>query len=157
MLTIYVDADACPVKNEIFKVASRHNLQVYIVSNRYLRMAVDSNVHKIIVNDDPDAADNWICEQIKPHDIVITVDILLADRCLKKEAYAISPTGKTFDDDNIGIAKAMRDLRTHLRETGIAQSYNATFSNHDRSRFLQVLEKTIQKIKVTDSKNKHSS
>lgn len=147
MLIIYVDADACPVKEEVFRVARRHELQVYLVSNSRLNMVVDTNVHKIQVGSDPDAADNWICDHIEPGDIVITVDILLADRCLKKGVSAISPVGKVFNDDNIGIAKAMRDLRAHLRETGVAPSYNATFSKQDRSRFLQVLEEMIQSIK----------
>lgn len=151
MLIIYVDADACPVKEEVFKVAMRHNLQVYIVSNSRLNMRVNENVHKIQVNSDQDAADNWICEHIKINDIVITVDILLADRCLKLGAQAISPMGKVFNDNNIGTAKAMRELRTYLRETGVAPSYNATFSKQNRSHFLQVLEETIQSIKLLTS------
>ena len=147
MLIIYVDADACPVKNEIFRVAIRHNLQVYLVSNNRLNMVVDKNVHKIQVESDPDAADNWIEEHIGNGDIVVTVDILLADRCLKKDACAINPTGRIFNNNNIGIAKSMRDLRAHLRETGVTSSYNATFSKQDRSRFLQTLEEVIQLIK----------
>ncbi len=147
MLIIYIDADACPVKDEVFRVAMRHNLQVYLVSNSRLNMIVDKNVHKIVVNSDPDAADNWINEHIEIGDIVVTVDILLADRCLKKGARAINPTGKIFNDDNIGSAKAMRELRSYLRESGIAPSYNATFSKQDRSCFLQALEAMIQSIK----------
>ena len=147
MLIIYVDADACPVKNETFRVAIRHNLQVYLVSNSRLNMVVDKNVHKIQVESDPDAADNWIEEHIGTGDIVVTVDILLADRCLKKNASAINPTGQIFNNNNIGIAKSMRDLRAHLRETGVASSYNATFSKQDRSRFLRTLEEMIQLIK----------
>lgn len=147
MLTIYVDADACPVKKEIFRVASRHNVHVYLVSNKYLAMAVDKHVHKITVSSDPDAADNWISEHIESGDIVITLDILLADRCLKKGAHAISPTGKVFNDDNIGTAKAMRELHAYLRESGTKQQYNQTFSPHNRSRFLQTLEEVIQAAK----------
>jgi uncharacterized protein YaiI (UPF0178 family) len=147
MLIIYVDADACPVKEEIFRVATRHNLQVYLVSNSRLNMVVDKNVHKIQVESDLDAADNWIEEHIETGDIVVTIDILLAERCLKKGASVLSWTGKVFNYDNIGLAKAMRDLRTHLRETGVAPSYNATFSKRDRSRFLQALEEMIQTIK----------
>ena len=151
MLIIYVDADACPVKNETFRVAIRHNLQVYLVSNSRLNMVVDKNVHKIQVESDLDAADNWIEEHIGTDDIVVTVDILLADRCLKKDASAINPTGQIFNNNNIGIAKSMRDLRAHLRETGVASSYNATFSKQDRSRFLRTLEETIQLIKRQSS------
>ena len=147
MLIIYVDADACPVKEEIFRVAMRHNLQVYLVSNSSLSMTVDENVHKIRVNSDLDAADDWISEHIKIGDIVITTDILLADRCLKNGACAISPTGKVFNNDNIGAAKVMRELRAYLRETGVAPSYNATFSKQKRSHFLQALEEIIQSIK----------
>ncbi len=147
MLIIYVDADACPVKDEVFRVAMRHNLQVYLVSNSSLNMTVDENIHKIRVNSDLDAADDWICQHIKIGDIVITTDILLADRCLKNGARAISPTGKVFNNDNIGAAKVMRELHAYLRETGVAQSYNATFSKQKRSHFLQSLEETIQSIK----------
>ena len=100
MLIIYIDADACPVKEEIFRVAKRHNLQVYLVSNSHLSLTVDEHVHKIQVNADADAADDWIVERIKIGDIVITTDILLADRCLKNGACAISPTGKIFNKDN---------------------------------------------------------
>lgn len=147
MLTIYVDADACPVKKEIFRVAIRHNLQVYLVSNSRLAMIVDKNVHKILVDSNLDAADNWICTHIESDDIVVTTDILLAERCLKKGAHGVSPMGKIFNNDNIGSAKAIRDLYAHLRETGVASNYNAIFSTRDRSRFLQVLEEIIQTIK----------
>ncbi len=147
MLIIYVDADACPVKQEIFRVAMRHNLQVYLVSNSPLNMKVDENIHKIRVNSDFDAADDWITERINVGDIVITTDILLADRCLKNGAYAISPAGKVFNNDNIGAAKLMRELRAYLRETGIAESYNAHFGKQQRSHFLHELEQIIQLIK----------
>lgn len=151
MLIIYVDADACPTKEEVCRVAMRHDLQVYLVSNSRLNRIVDKNVHKIQVGSDSDAADNWIAEHVGHGDIVITTDILLADRCLKKNVCVLSPTGKVFTHDMIGSAKAMRDLRTHLRETGVAPSYNATFSKKDRSRFLQVLEEIIQGIKKRSS------
>lgn len=147
MLIIFVDADACPVKEEIFRVAMRHTLQVYLVSNSHLSMTVDENVHKILVNSDFDAADDWITQHIKIGDIVITTDILLADRCLKSGACAMSPTGKVFNNDNIGAAKAMRELRAYLREAGVAPSYNDSFSKHKRSQFLQSLEEMIQSIK----------
>jgi uncharacterized protein len=147
MLIIYIDADACPVKEEIFRIAKRHTLQVYLVSNSRLNMNVDENIHKIQVSSDLDAADNWITEHIEIGDIVITTDILLADRCLKKGARAISPSGKVFNNNNIGTAKAMRELRAYLRETGVAPSYNTTFSKQKRSLFLQALEEMIQSIK----------
>lgn len=147
MLDIYIDADACPVKEEILRVAMRHNLQVYMVSNSRLNMLVDTNVHKIVVGSDSDAADDWIVERVGVGDIVVTIDILLAERCLKNGASALSSTGKLFNDDNIGVAKAIRELRAHLRETGEGPSYNSIFSNKDRSRFLQALEEMIQGIK----------
>lgn len=147
MLIIYIDADACPTKWEIFKVAKRHDLQVYLVSNSRLNIEVDDNIHKIQVGADIDAADNWISEHIEHGDIVVTMDILLADRCLKKGARAISPIGKVFTNNNIGTAKAMRELGNYLRETGAAPGYNPTFSKYNRSQFLQALEEMIQSIK----------
>lgn len=149
MLVIYIDADACPVKDEIFRVASRHKLQVYLVSNRRLNLLVTSNVEKIQVSSDFDAVDNWIFDHISVGDIVVTVDILLADRCLKKGACAINPKGHVFTAQNIGAAKSMRELRAYLRETGIEQSYNSSFSTQSRSKFLQALENVIQSIKRT--------
>lgn len=147
MLDIYVDADACPVKEEILRVALRHKLQVYLVSNSWLNMIVTSNVHKILVESGADIADNWIAERASSGDIVITADILLADRCLKNGASVIGTTGRSFNTENIGMAKAMRDLSAHLRETGDAPTYNASFSKQDRSRFLQTMEEIIQATK----------
>ncbi len=151
MLNIYVDADACPVKEEICRIAMRHNLQVYLVSNSRLNMIVNKNVHKIQVGSDLDAADNWIEEHIETGDIVVTLDILLAERCLKKDVNTLSPMGRIFNNDTIGIVKAMRDLHAHLREIGKASSYNASFSKQDRSRFLQSLEEMIQRIKKSNA------
>jgi len=147
MLDVYVDSDACPVKEEVLRVAMRHNLQVFLVSNSWINMPVGNNVQKILVEAGADVADNWIAEHIGIGDIAITADILLADRCIKKGAKVIGTTGREFSDDNIGVAKAMRDLSSHLRETGEAKSYNAPFSKQDRSRFLQTLEEVIQIIK----------
>ena len=147
MFIIYVDADACPVKDDVCRIAARHDWQVYFVSNNRLNIPVDQNVHKVQVGSELDAADNWIVERIAIGDIVITTDILLADRCLKKNAHSISPTGKVFHDNNIGAAKAMRELRTYLRETGLAPSYNTSFSKKKRSAFLQALEEVVQLIK----------
>lgn len=147
MLNIYVDGDSCPVKEEILRVSMRHKLEVYFVSNKWTPQVMGPNVHKILVKAGADAADDWIAEHIAKDDIAITADILLAERCLKANAYVISPQGKNFNDDNIGITVAMRNLHTHLRETGEIFSYNASFSKQDRSRFLQNLELVIQKIK----------
>lgn len=147
MLDIYVDADACPVKEEVLRVAMRHKLKVYMVSNSWINMAVGANVQKILVEAGADVADDWIAQRVESGDIAITADILLADRCLKKGASVIGTTGREFNDDNIGVAKAMRDLSAHLRETGEVAGHNPSFSKNDRSRFLQTLEQIIQTIK----------
>ncbi|PCJ33680.1 MAG: hypothetical protein COA93_06860 [Alphaproteobacteria bacterium] len=143
-VTIYVDADACPVKDEVLKVSYRHQLVVYIVSNQWMRMDVGPLVQKIVVPDGPDLADDWIADNITAKSIAITADILLAKRCLDAGAIVIGPTGKAFSPDNIGVAVAMRDLNAHLRETGESKGYNPSFTSNDKSRFLQALESAIQ-------------
>lgn len=144
MPEIYVDADACPVKREVLKVAERHGLVVYIVSNGGSRPSQNPKVHSILVPDGPDAADDWIAERITEGDVAITADILLAERCVKAQAKVLSPTGRPFTPDNIGNAVATRDLMTHLRETGEISGHNASFSQADRSRFLQALEMVVR-------------
>lgn len=146
MLDIYVDGDACPVKEEVMRVAMRHDLEVYMVSNSYMRLANNPKVHMILVDAGADVADDWIVERTGNGDIVITADILLADRCLKNKSDVISPTGKPFTEDNIGNAVAGRLVNAHLREIGV-ESSNPSFSKQDRSRFLQTMEESIQKIK----------
>lgn len=143
-ITIYIDADACPVKDEVLKVAARHNLPVYLVSNQWLRMEVGPLVEKIVVSDGFDAADNWIAEHANSYSLVITADIPLAKRCLDVGAVALGPTGKRFSEENIGMAVAMRELNAHLRETGESKGYNASFTKKDRSSFLQALETAIR-------------
>lgn len=145
MSSIYVDADACPVKEEIARVAARYALQVYIVSNQGLRINLGSHVRGIMVGIEFDAADNWVVENIAADDIAITADIQLAARCLKKNAKAINPIGKCFTEENIGSALAMRDLSPYLREAGEIKGGNAPFSKEDRSNFLQSLDLIIQK------------
>ena len=146
MLQIYIDADACPVKSEILRVGERHGLEVYIVSNSGLRPVVNPRVHVIKVDSGADVADDWIAERVGDGDIVVTADILLADRCFKPGAGVINPNGRLFTDDNIGNAVAGRSISSHLREMGVG-SYNPSFSKQDRSRFLQSLEQVIQDIK----------
>lgn len=146
MLKIYVDADACPVKNEVLRVADRHGMVVHMVSNQWIRLPKDPLVHLKVVSQGLDIADDWIAENIEKDDIVITSDIPLAARCLEKNAQALGPTGKPFDNDGIGMALAMRDLNAHLRDTGEIKGSGITFSKKDRSRFLCVLEETIQSI-----------
>ncbi len=145
-MEIYVDADACPVKNEVMKVAERHNMAVHMVSNQWMRLDESPLINRVIVQEGPDEADNWIAEHISEDDVVITADIPLAARCLEKQAHAISPTGKPFTEDSIGMALAMRDLNSHLRETGEISGYNKPFSRNDKSRFLMALEDTIQAV-----------
>lgn len=147
MLEIYVDGDACPVKAEVLRVAERHGLTMHIVSNSGMRVAESPLIRRVIVAEGPDAADDWIAENIGDGDIAVTSDIPLASRCLKRGASVLGPTGKPFTDDSIGMALAMRDLNAHLRDTGEIKGYNASFSKQDRSRFLQALEQTIQAIR----------
>jgi len=147
MTIVYVDADACPVKDEVMKVAERHNLITYIVSNSGMRVPRSPLVKQMIVSEGPDEADNWIVEQIGKGDIVITADIPLASRCLEKGAAALGPSGKTFTAENIGMSVAMRDLTSHLRETSDFKSYNPAFTQKDRSRFLSAMEETVRAVK----------
>jgi uncharacterized protein YaiI (UPF0178 family) len=146
-LEIYVDADACPVKDEVLRVAERHDLEVHIVSNSWMRMTVGPRVHRVVVSDGFDAADDWVADHISKGDICITADIALATRCLNKGARALGPAGKPFTDANIGMAQAMRDLSSHLRATGESRGLNPAFTKADRSRFLSALETIIQDIK----------
>ena len=144
---IYVDADACPVKDEAVRVAVRHDLALVFVSNAWMRLPEGPNVERVIVPEGPDAADDWIAERIGKGDIAITADIPLASRCLKAGAQTLGPTGKPFTDASIGMALAMRDLKQHLRETGESRGFNASFTAKDRSRFLQELEAAVQRVK----------
>jgi len=143
-MQIYVDADACPVKDEVVRVAERHGLPVHMVSNAWMRLADSPLINRVIVEDGPDAADDWIGNQIGSGDIAVTADIPLAARCLKAGAKVIGPTGKPFTESSIGMALAMRDLMADLRETGQVRGTNAPFTRQDRSRFLQALEQAIQ-------------
>ena len=147
MLKIYVDGDACPVKDEVFRVAERHNLKVFLVSNSWHRIGANPFVEQVVVSQGPDIADDWIAERIGDGDIVITSDIPLADRCIKNAACAIAPTGKLFTHNSIGMVLAIRNLMTDLRETGEVTGNNARFTKQDRSRFLSQLETQIMAIK----------
>lgn len=144
MTEIYVDADACPVKAEVMRVAERHKLKVHMVSNTWMRMAESPLVTRIVVSEGADAADDWIALHIGEGDIAVTGDIPLADRCIKAGAQAIGPNGKPFSESNIGSAMAMRDLMAHLRDTGDAGGNNPSFTRQDRWRFLGALENAVQ-------------
>lgn len=145
--TIFVDADACPVKPEILKVAERHGLPVTFVANSGLRPSRDPMVKNVIVSGAFDAADNWIVDNVREGDIVITADVPLAGRTVAKGAHVTGPTGRLFDQTNIGMASAMRDLGAHLRETGESKGYNAAFSPRDRSAFLEMLDRLCRRAK----------
>lgn len=148
VVRIFVDADACPVKDEVLKVATRFDLEVFLVSNQWLRMPVGPKVTKHVVPEGPDAADDWIAENATAGDVVITSDIPLASRVLKTDAVALGPTGRAFTTDNIGMALAMRDLKAELRETGVDRGFNASFSQKDRSQFLNTIDRIlVQQLK----------
>ncbi len=147
MPDLYIDADACPVKDEAIRVAQRHHMHVFMVNNGGMRPRPESFVQQIVVNNHADAADDWIAEHVAHNDLVITADILLAARCLERGAWVLGPTGKRFSNDTIGTALAMRELNAHLRETGESKGYNASFTPRDRSNFLQMMEQMLQLIK----------
>lgn len=144
MPRIFVDADACPVKDEVLRVAERHNLEVIIVSNSGMRPSRNPMVRQVVVPQTPDAADDWIAEHIEPDDICITADIPLASRCIKIGGTALHSNGKPFTTESIGMALAMRDLMQQLREAGDVKGTNPPFTKEDRSRFLRALEEAIQ-------------
>jgi uncharacterized protein YaiI (UPF0178 family) len=142
--TILVDADACPVKDEIVKVAERHGLPVTFVANSGLRPSRDPMIRNVIVSAGFDAADDWIAENAGLNDIVVTADIPLAARTLEKGALTLGPTGRVFTPESIGAALGMRELNRHLRETGESKGYNAAFGPRDRSAFLQALDRLVR-------------
>lgn len=142
---ILVDADACPVKEEVLKVAARHGLETVFVANGGLRPSRDPMVRHVVVGKGGDAADDWIVEQLAPADIVITSDVPLAARVVERGAVALAPTGRPFTSATIGMAVAMRDLKQHLRETGEIRGLNPTFSQRDRSAFLSALETAVRR------------
>jgi uncharacterized protein YaiI (UPF0178 family) len=141
---ILVDADACPVKDEVVRVAERHRLPVILVSNAWMRGPEHMLVQRIVVASGPDAADDKIAEETAPLDIVITNDIPLAARCIEKGARVLRPNGKPLDQNSISMALAMRDLTAHLRETGEITGGPSAFTPRDRSRFLDALENAVQ-------------
>jgi uncharacterized protein YaiI (UPF0178 family) len=146
MVEIFIDGDSCPVKNEVIKVAERHKIQVHLVSNGWFRID-HPLVNRVLVEQGPDVADNWIAERAGLGDIVITADIPLASRCIKNKAQVINTVGKLFTEDSIGMTLAMRNLMTHLRETGEITSGSSSFSAKDRSKFLSTLETAVQTAK----------
>lgn len=142
-----MDADACPVKQEVYRVAHRYGLYVTLVANSLMRIPDEQRIVLKVVADGFDAADDWIVEHVSPHDIVITADIPLASRCLKKGARVMGPTGKPFTENNIGSAVATRDLLSGLRDAGEITGGPPPLKKSDRSRFLEQLDNMIQSIR----------
>ncbi len=147
MLHIFVDADACPVKKEVFRVADRNSLSVTLVANAWMRTPNETWITLEVVGDGFDEADNWIVEHVQPFDIVITTDVPLASRCLKEGAHVLGPSGKLFTEENIGDAVATRDLLSELRDAGEITGGPPPLQKRDRSRFLQQLDDMIQRIR----------
>lgn len=148
MLKILVDADSCPVKQEVFRVARRYGIKVVLVANSAINAPEEAWLEQVVVSSQLDAADDAIVDQVTLNDIVITGDIPLAARCLKKGARVLGPHGLVFTRSSIGNALATRDLMTHLRDIGINTSGPAAFDKKDRSRFLQALDRIIQAIRM---------
>ncbi|MGZ8998569.1 MAG: YaiI/YqxD family protein [Allosphingosinicella sp.] len=144
---ILVDADACPVKDEIYKVAFRHEVPVTIVSNSWLRVPQHPLIARQVVSDGFDAADDWIAEAARPRTVVVTADILLADRCLKAGSAVLSPTGKPFTNASIGASIATRAIMADLRAGGDVIGGPPPFSKQDRSRFLSALDQSLIALK----------
>ncbi len=147
MLDIFVDADACPVKQEIYRVAKRYGLKVILVSNSWMRTPESNWLELIIVDKGADVVDDWIAEHAVRDDIVISGDIPLASRCLKKGALVLGNTGRPFTEDNIGDVLSIRNLLHDLREQGMMIGGPAPFAKKDRSRFLQALDEMIVKVR----------
>ncbi|MGU3358783.1 YaiI/YqxD family protein [Methylobacterium sp. M6A4_1b] len=146
-IAVYIDADACPVKDETYRVAGRYGLHVYVVANSFLALPREPWIERVVVSDGFDAADDWIAERARPGAIVITSDVPLASRCVKAGAEVLAPTGKPFSESGIGMALATRNLMQDLREAGAITGGPKPFSTRDRSAFLGALDRTVMRLK----------
>lgn len=146
-LEIFIDADACPVKAEIYKVAARYGIKVFVVANSFMMIPANPLIERVIVGDGFDAADDWIAERAGPSGIVVTADIPLADRCLKAGAAVIGPTGRPFTAASIGTALADRAIMADLRAGGDIVGGPKPMGQRDRSRFLSALDETIVRLR----------
>ncbi len=146
-ITIYVDADACPVKAETYRVADRYAIKVYVVSNAYMAIPRTPLIEHVLVGGDLDAADDWIAERVSPGSVVITIDVPLAHRCITAGADVIAPTGRALTEASIGMALATRNLMTDLRSAGQITGGPKPFQPRDRSNFLSALDLTIVRLK----------
>ncbi len=142
-LKIYIDADACPVKEETYKVAIRYGLQTFVVANSFMQVPASPLITRIVVGAGADVADDWIADNIAAGDVVVTSDIPLAARVLERQAHAIAPYGRPFTEDSIGLALAQRSIMEHIRSTGETTGGPPPFSSANRSRFLQTLDQAI--------------
>ncbi len=142
-MIIYLDADACPVKDEAYRVAQRYGLKVYVVSNSFMTVPKHPLIERVVVEAGSDVADDWIADRALPGDVVVTQDIPLAERALAKDAYALAPNGRPFTRDSIGSAMAQRAIMEQIRATGAITGGPKPFGAADRSRFLQALDETI--------------
>ena len=147
LLHIFIDADACPVKQEVYRVADRYKLNVTLVTGSWMRIPDGGKITLKVVEQGMDAADDWIVEHLEANDIVVTADIPLAARCIERGAYVLGPTGKALTEDNIGPALATRDLLSRLREGGEVTGGPPPFDKRDRSRFLQGLDRVVNEIR----------
>ncbi|WP_430911795.1 YaiI/YqxD family protein [Methylobacterium sp. sgz302541] len=142
-IAIYVDADACPVKDEVYRVAARYGLHVYVVANSFMTLPREPWIERVIVSDGFDAADDWIAERAAPGAIVVTADVPLASRCVKAGASVLAPNGKAFTVSSVGMALATRNLMQDLREAGAVTGGPRPFSAKDRSAFLGALDRAV--------------
>jgi uncharacterized protein YaiI (UPF0178 family) len=145
-IRIFIDADACPVKPEVYRVAERYGLKVYVVANSFVAVPRSDLIERVIVSEGPDVADDWIVERAGASDIVITADVPLAGRCVRNEVTVISSTGKPFTEDSIGMALATRDLLTSLRSAGETTRGPPPLSRQDLSRFLSALDLAVTRL-----------
>ena len=146
-IEIFIDADACPVKPEVYRVAARHGVKVFVVSNSFMQVPPDPLIERVIVSSGFDAADDWIAERARRGAIVVTADIPLASRCVKAGADVIGATGKPFSESSIGMALATRNLMEDLRAMGDITGGPKPFSAKDRSAFLSALDVAINRLK----------
>ena len=146
-ITLYIDADACPVKAEAYRVAERHGLKVFVVANSPIAVPRSPSVERVVVGGEPDAADHWIAERASRGDIVVTADVPLASRCVKAGADVLAPNGRAFTEASVGMALATRDLLHDLRSAGEVTGGPKAFSPRDRSAFLQALDLAVVRLK----------
>jgi hypothetical protein len=157
MLMIYIDADGCPVKDEVYRVAARYDLAVRVVANTNQRIPPSSNIEAVVVGQGTGVADDWIAGHAGAADIVVTADIPLAARCIKNGARVLGPKGREFTPDSIGDALASRELSDHLRQMGLMTGGPAPMSKKDRSRFMAGLDRIINAVRLQAGSRKEST